>query len=45
MPTFLLKRQVLVNLPTDNLDPAVAKSIDFMVDRVNNSVYFMLLLK
>ena len=34
MPAFLLKRQVLVNLPTDNLDPDVAKSIDFMVDRV-----------
>ena len=34
MPAFLLKRQVLVNLPTDNLEPEVAKSIDFMVDRV-----------
>ena len=36
MPAFLLKRQVLVNLPTDNLDPDVAKSIDFMVDRVSS---------
>ena len=35
MPAFLLKRQVLVNLPTDNLEPEVAKSIDFMVDRVS----------
>ena len=39
MPTFLLKRQVLVNLPTDNLDPPVARSIDFMVDRVSDYVY------
>lgn len=36
MPTFLLKRQVLINLPTDNLDPEVAKSIDFMVDRMDS---------
>ena len=42
MPTFLLKRQVLVNLPTDNLDPAVARSIDFMVDRVSNYINLIL---
>lgn len=43
MPTFLLKRQVLINLPTDNLDPEVAKSIDFMVDRVSLYNYIWLL--
>jgi len=37
MPSFLLRRQVLVNLPTDNLEPQVARSIDFMVDRVSRN--------
>lgn len=41
MPTFLLKRQVLVNLPTDNLEPQVATSIDFMVDKV--SIHYMII--
>ena len=45
MPTFLLKRQVLVNLPTDNLDPAVARSIDFMVDRVSHYFFIHVYLK
>ena len=34
MPAFLLKRQILMNLPTDNLEAEVAHSIDFMVERV-----------
>ena len=36
MPAFWLKRQLMLNLPTDNLEPGVAKSIDFMVDKVCN---------
>ena len=35
MPAFLLKRQILVNLPSDNLESEVANSIDFMVERVS----------
>ena len=34
MPAFLLKRQILINLPSDNLERDVANSIDFMVERV-----------
>ena len=34
MPAFLLKRQILINLPSDNLESDVANSIDFMVERV-----------
>ena len=34
MPAFLLKRQILMNLPSDNLEVEVANSIDFMVERV-----------
>ena len=34
MPAFLLKRQILMNLPSDNLESEVANSIDFMVERV-----------
>ena len=35
MPAFILKRQILMNLPSDNLEVEVAHSIDFMVDRVS----------
>ena len=35
-PAFLLKRQILVNLPSDNLEQEVANSIDFMVERVSH---------
>ena len=34
MPAFVLKRQILINLPSDNLENDVANSIDFMVERV-----------
>ena len=34
MPAFWLKRQILINLPSDNLESEVANSIDFMVERV-----------
>lgn len=34
-PAFLLKRQILVNLPSDNLEQEVANSIDFMVERLD----------
>ena len=30
----MLKRQILVNLPSENLENDVANSIDFMVERV-----------
>ena len=36
MPGFLLKRQILVNLPSDCLEARVANSIDFMVERVGS---------
>lgn len=34
MPAFWLKRQILLNLPSDHLEAEVANSIDFMVERV-----------
>ena len=34
MPGFLLKRQILMNLPSEHLESEVAHSIDFMVERV-----------
>ena len=34
MPAFLLKRQIMTNLPTEKLEVSVANSIDFMVERV-----------
>lgn len=34
MPGFWLKRQILLNLPSDNLELNVANSVDFMVERV-----------
>ena len=34
MPAFWLKRQIMANLPTENLEGSVANSIDFMVERV-----------
>ena len=34
MPAFMLKRQILINLPSDKLEMDVANSIDFMVERV-----------
>ena len=42
MPAFLLKRQILMNLPSDNLEVEVANSIDFMVERVSDCVIFHL---
>ena len=35
MPSFILKRQILMNLPSDKLEVEVAHSIDFMVERVS----------
>ena len=35
MPAFMLKRQILVNLPSEKLEMDVANSIDFMVERVS----------
>ena len=35
MPGFWLKRQILLNLPSENLEYNVANSIDFMVERVS----------
>lgn len=35
MPAFMLKRQILVNLPSENLEGNVANSIDFMVERLD----------
>ena len=35
MPAFMLKRQILINLPSENLEGNVANSIDFMVERVS----------
>lgn len=34
MPAFMLKRQILLNLPSEKLEAEVANSIDFMVERV-----------
>ena len=39
MPGFLLKRQILMNLPSDNLEAEVANSIDFMVERVSDFLF------
>jgi len=36
MPAFWLKRQILMNLPSENLEMHVANSIDFMVERVSH---------
>lgn len=38
MPAFMLKRQILINLPSDKLEVDVANSIDFMVERVSYSL-------
>ncbi|XP_003387733.2 PREDICTED: maspardin-like [Amphimedon queenslandica] len=35
MPAFMLKRQILVNLPSEKLEMDVANSIDFMVERLD----------
>ncbi|CAI8024061.1 Maspardin [Geodia barretti] len=35
MPAFLLKRQILMNLPSEKLESEVANSIDFMVERLD----------
>lgn len=35
MPAFWLKRQILMNLPSEDLEVSVANSIDFMVERVS----------
>lgn len=35
MPAFWLKRQILMNLPSENLEAEVANSIDFMVERLD----------
>ena len=35
MPGFWLRRQILLNLPSDNLEANVANSVDFMVERVS----------
>lgn len=34
MPGFWLKRQILLNLPSENLEYNVANSVDFMVERL-----------
>ena len=36
MPGFWLKRQIMMNLPSEDLEVSVANSIDFMVERVSN---------
>ena len=41
MPGFLLKRQILLNLPCDNLEGYIADSIDFMVERVRLCVVYL----
>ena len=38
MPAFLLKRQILMNLPSEKLESEVANSIDFMVERVSKFI-------
>ena len=43
MPAFLLKRQIMMNLPCENLEPEVANSIDFMVERVNEQLSLLTL--
>lgn len=35
MPGFWLKRQILMNLPSEDLEVSVANSIDFMVERLD----------
>ena len=35
MPAFWLKRQIMLNLPSENLECNVANSVDFMVERVS----------
>ena len=42
MPGFLLKRQILINLPSDCLEAQVANSIDFMVERVGGDILYPL---
>ena len=37
MPGFWLKRQILMNLPSEDLEISVANSIDFMVERVSGA--------
>ena len=37
MPGFWLKRQILMNLPSEDLEVSVANSIDFMVERVSGT--------
>ncbi len=38
MPGFWLKRQILMNLPSEDLEVSVANSIDFMVERVSRKL-------
>jgi maspardin len=35
MLAFMLKRQIMINLPSENLEIDVANSIDFMVERLD----------
>lgn len=35
MPGFWLRRQIMLNLPCENLEFNVANSVDFMVERVS----------
>ena len=38
LPAFMLKRQILMNLPSENLEVEVAHSIDFMAERVSKYI-------
>jgi hypothetical protein len=42
MPGFWLKRQILMNLPSEDLELSVANSIDFMVERVSKKTSYLI---
>lgn len=40
---MLLKRILLGGFPSGQMELSIAESVDFMVDRVRHSIYFLLL--
>ena len=42
MPAFVLKKMIMNNFTTQEVDEDIADSIDFMVERVSETLFFLL---
>ena len=40
MPAFVLKKMIMNNFTTQEVDEDIADSIDFMVERVSETLFF-----